>query len=87
VSYFHHLLIWHDPLIRTCRGSFLLVGPMGSHLGTLVQLALHVASIPLHKIDASKKSLFLDGLRSAVRLCGAEGKNLTLFFNVSTLAA
>ena len=62
------------------RGNFVLVGPIGAHLATLCQLALHVADIPIHKVDTAKENTFLDGLRSAVRLTGAEGKTLTLLF-------
>jgi dynein heavy chain len=64
-------------------GNFVLVGPIGSHLGTLCKLALHVANIPIHNIDTKKRNTFFDGLRSAVRLTGAEGKRLTVFLTVS----
>ena len=64
-------------------GNFLLIGPIGAHLTILAKLALHVADIPIHKVDTSKQNTFLDGLRSAVRLSGAEGKMLTLLFTVS----
>ncbi len=60
-----------------------MVGPIGAHLSTLAQLALHVADISIHQMDTSKQNTFLDGLRSAVRLTGAEGKILTLLFTVS----
>lgn len=60
----------------------LLVGAVGSHLTTLCQLALHVADVQTLKIDTSKQSNFFDGLRSAVRLTGSEGKILTLVFTV-----
>lgn len=69
-----------------CSGNFLLIGPIGSHLGTLCKLALHVADIAIHFIDTSKQNTFLDGLRSAVRISGAEGKKLTVFFTVSTFS-
>ena len=35
-------------------------------------------------MDTSKQSNFFDGLRSAVRLSGAENKILTVVFTVST---
>jgi len=63
----------------------LLVGAVGSHLTTLCQLALHVADVQTLKIDTSKQSNFFDGLRSAIRLTGSEGKILTLVFTVSVL--
>ena len=59
------------------------MGPIGSHLGTLCKLALHVADLDVHPIDTSKQNTFFDGLRSAVRMTGSEGKTLTLFFDVS----
>ena len=62
------------------RGNLVLVGPIGAHLAVLVRLALHVADVPIHPVDTSKHSNFLDGLRSAVRLTGAEGKVLSLLF-------
>ena len=66
-------------------GNILMIGPIGAHLGTLARLALHISDIPVHAVDTSKHNTFLDGLRSAVRLTGAEGKVLTLFFTVSVL--
>ena len=63
----------------------LLIGAVGSHLSTLCKLALHVADVPIHKMDTSKRSNFFDGLRSAVRLCGSEGKILSLLFTVSQM--
>ena len=60
-----------------------MIGPIGSHLSTLCRLALHISDIPIHAVDTSKQNTFLDGLRSAVRQTGAEGKALTLFFTVS----
>ena len=60
-----------------------MVGAIGSHLTTLVNLALHVADMPIHPIDTSRPNNFFDGLRSAVRLAGTEGKMLTLVFTVS----
>ena len=65
----------------------LLIGAVGCHLVTLCKLALHVADIPIHKVDATKQSNFFDGLRSAVRLCGSEGKILNVMFTVSYLPA
>ena len=60
----------------------LLIGAVGSHLSRLCRLALHVADIPIHKVDTSKQSNFFDGLRSAIRLSGSEGKIITLLFTV-----
>ena len=71
------------PHLCSFSGNVLLIGPIGSHLSTLSRLALHISDIPIHAVDTSKQNTFLDGLRSAVRLTGAEGKVLTLFFTVS----
>lgn len=55
-------------------GSMLLIGSVGSHLTTLCRLALYLADIDIFKLDTSKTNGFLDGLRSAIRVTGAEGK-------------
>ena len=74
----------HISMLTLCfSGNLLLVGPIGSHLSTLCKLALHVADLDTHTIDSSKQNTFFDGLRSAVRMTGSEGKTLTLFFDVS----
>ena len=65
-----------------CSGNLFMIGAIGSHLTTLVNLALHVADMPIHPMDSSRKNNFFDGLRSAVRLAGTEGKMLTLMFTV-----
>lgn len=73
------------PSSPPCSGSMMLVGAIGSHLTTLVNLALHVADMPIHPMDCTKANTFFDGLRSAVRLSGTEGKMLTLMFTVSSI--
>ncbi|KAL4232681.1 hypothetical protein ACF0H5_007369 [Mactra antiquata] len=75
----HRILSFHH------GGNMLLVGAVGSHLTTLCQLALHVADVQTLKMDTSKQSNFFDGLRSAVRLTGSEGKILTLVFTARDL--
>ncbi|XP_071954985.1 uncharacterized protein [Antedon mediterranea] len=76
----HHVIRMHRILSFHHGGSMLLIGAIGSHLTSLVNMALHVADMPLHPIDTSKNNSFFDGLRSAVRLSGTEGKMLTLMF-------
>ncbi|XP_033113255.1 dynein heavy chain 5, axonemal-like isoform X2 [Anneissia japonica] len=76
----HHVIRMHRILSFHHGGSMLLVGAIGSHLTSLVNMALHVADMPIHPIDTSKNNSFFDGLRSAVRLSGTEGKMLTLRF-------
>ncbi|XP_035829673.1 dynein heavy chain 5, axonemal isoform X2 [Aplysia californica] len=75
----HRILSFHH------GGNLLLVGAVGSHLSTLCRLALHVADVPIHKIDTSKQSNFFDGLRSAIRLSGSEGKVISLMFTARDL--
>ncbi|KAL5009692.1 hypothetical protein ScPMuIL_011997 [Solemya velum] len=75
-----HIVRMHRVLSFHHGGNLLLIGAVGSHLATLCKLALHVADVPIHKVDTSKCSNFFDGLRSAVRLSGSEGKILTVMF-------
>ncbi|KAK3577475.1 hypothetical protein CHS0354_032326 [Potamilus streckersoni] len=75
-----HIVRVHRVLSFHHGGNILLIGAVGSHLTTLCQLSLHVADVPVQKVDTSKQSNFLDGLRSAIRLTGSEGKILTLMF-------
>ncbi|XP_041462850.1 dynein heavy chain 8, axonemal-like [Lytechinus variegatus] len=76
----YHVIRMHRVLSFHHGGSMMLVGAIGSHLTTLVNLALHVADMPIHPMDTTKANTFFDGLRSAVRLSGTEGKMLTLMF-------
>ncbi|XP_052708586.1 uncharacterized protein LOC128183562 isoform X10 [Crassostrea angulata] len=80
-----HVIRMHRVLSFHHGGNMLLIGAVGSHLSTLCKLALHVADVPIHKMDTSKRSNFFDGLRSAVRLCGSEGKILALLFTARDL--
>lgn len=75
-----HVVRMHRILSFHHGGNMLLIGAVGCHLARLCRLALHVADIPIHKMDASKQSNFFDGLRSAIRLSGSEGKIITLLF-------
>lgn len=80
-NYFCSLLF--DLIYLFFRGNMLLVGPLGSHLSNLCRFALHIADIPIHKVDTSKQSSFFDGLRSAIRLSGSEDKVISLLLTVS----
>ncbi|GFN75495.1 dynein beta chain, ciliary [Plakobranchus ocellatus] len=80
-----HVVRMHRILSFYHGGNMLLVGAVGSHLSTLSRLALHVADIPIHKVDTSKQSNFFDGLRSAIRLSGSEGKVISLLFTARDL--
>ena len=51
-----------------------MVGSVGSRLTTLCRLALYVADIENFNLDTTKQNGFLDGLRSAIRVTGAEGR-------------
>ncbi|WAR07684.1 DYHG-like protein [Mya arenaria] len=80
-----HIIRIHRVLSFHHGGNMLIVGAVGCHLTTLCQLALHVADVQTLKMDTSKPSNFFDGLRSAVRLTGSEGKILTLVFTARDL--
>ncbi|KAK6987321.1 dynein heavy chain 5 axonemal, partial [Biomphalaria glabrata] len=80
-----HVVRIHRVLSFHHGGNMLLIGAIGSKLSTLCRLALHVADIPIHKIDTSKQSNFFDGLRSAIRLSGSEGKVIGLLFTARDL--
>lgn len=75
-------LIFHFSLLirgfDISSGSMLLIGSVGCHLTTLCRLALYLADIDIFKLDTSKTNGFLDGLRSAIRVTGAEGRFLFL---------
>ncbi|XP_071801693.1 uncharacterized protein [Asterias amurensis] len=81
----HHVIRIHRVLSFHHGGNLFMIGAIGSHLTTLVNLALHVADMPIHPMDSSRKNNFFDGLRSAVRLAGTEGKMLTLMFTARDL--
>ncbi|XP_067674368.1 uncharacterized protein [Haliotis asinina] len=81
-----HVVRMHRVISFHHGGNLLLIGAVGSHLATLCRLALHVADIPIHKVDTAKQSNFFDGLRSAIRLSGSEGKIITLMFTSRDLA-
>ncbi|XP_006824289.1 dynein axonemal heavy chain 5-like, partial [Saccoglossus kowalevskii] len=75
-----HIIRLHRIISFHHGGNVMLIGTIGSHLATLSKLALHVADMPIHYIDSSKTNTFFDGLRSAIRQTGTEGKMLTLVF-------
>jgi hypothetical protein len=66
-------------------GNVLLVGPIGSQLSDLAALALYMLEYPIHTIDCSYRGSFLDGLRSAVRRAGCDGKTTTIMIKVCLL--
>ena len=63
-------------------GNLLLIGPIGSQLSDLAALALYMLEYPIHTIDCSYRGSFLDGLRSAVRRAGCDGKTTTIIIKV-----
>ncbi|CAH1799095.1 unnamed protein product [Owenia fusiformis] len=80
-----HIIRMHRVLSFHHQGNILLIGALGSKLSTLCKLALHVADCPIHDVDCSKQNTFFDGLRSALRLSGSEGKVKTLLFTARDL--
>lgn len=83
-SAIEHLIRMHRVLSFVKGGHLLLIGAIGTHLSTLCRLALHVADLPILEIDTSRRNSFFDGLRSAVRLAGSEGKVLSVLLTVSS---
>ena len=67
------------------RGNALLIGSIGAHLNSLAALALYMLEYPIHPVDCTYPNTFLDGLRSAVRQAGCDGKTTTVLFTVSIL--
>ena len=61
----------------------MLIGSKGTHLNSLAALALYMLEYPIHPVDCSYPNTFLDGLRSAVRQAGCDGKTTTVLFTVS----
>ena len=61
----------------------MLIGSIGTHLNSLAALALYMLEYPIHLVDCSYPNTFLDGLRSAVRQAGCDGKTTTVLFTVS----
>ena len=66
------------------RGHVLLIGPIGSQLSDLAALVLFMLEYPIDPVDCSYQNTFLDGLRSAVRRAGCDGKTTTLVMTVRT---
>ncbi|MBN3318102.1 DYH6 protein, partial [Atractosteus spatula] len=79
-----HVVRIHRALVYQYSGNLLVVGSPGSHLRTLLKLALFVSHIPLHNLDASQPAQFFSSLKSAVRLT-AEGKTAALLLTAREL--
>lgn len=62
-----------------------MIGSIGTHLNSLAALALYMLEYPIHPVDCTYPNTFLDGLRSAVRQAGCDGKTTTVLFTVSLL--
>lgn len=52
-------------------------------MSALARLALYMLEYSVHPVDCSYANTFLDGVRSAVRQAGCDGKTTTLLFDVS----
>ena len=61
----------------------MLIGSIGTHLNSLAALALYMLEYPIHPVDCTYPNTFLDGLRSAVRQAGCDGKTTAVLFTVS----
>ncbi|XP_077343463.1 dynein axonemal heavy chain 5-like [Lithobates pipiens] len=77
----------HRVLSSEKGGNALLVGCVGSHLSTLVKLALYVADIPLHVVDTSGHNNFIGSLKSAIQISAVEGKPTAILLTADELVA
>ncbi|KAM4694307.1 uncharacterized protein O3C94_004765 [Discoglossus pictus] len=75
----------HRVLSCENSGNLLLVGPVGSHLSTLVKLALYIADIPLHSLDTTGHNNFINSLKSAVQISAVEGKPTAILLTAQDL--
>lgn len=80
-----HVVRLHRILSYKNRGNALLIGSIGTHLNSLAALALYMLEYPIHPVDCSYPNTFLDGLRSAVRQAGCDGKTTTVLFTAPDL--
>ncbi|XP_075124385.1 uncharacterized protein LOC142197756 [Leptodactylus fuscus] len=76
----------HRVLCGENGGNALLVGCVGSHLTTLVKLALYMADIPLHALDISGNNSFMNSLKSAIQISAVEGKPTAILCTEEELA-
>ncbi|XP_063775387.1 uncharacterized protein LOC134910927 [Pseudophryne corroboree] len=67
-------------------GNALLVGCVGSHLSTLVKLALYVANIPLHVVDTSGHNNLINSLKSALQISAVDGRPTAILLTAEELA-
>ncbi|CAH3196290.1 unnamed protein product, partial [Porites evermanni] len=80
-----HVIRLHRILSYKNRGNALLIGSIGTHLNSLAALALYMLEYPIHPVDCTYPNTFLDGLRSAVRQAGCDGKTTTVLFTAPDL--
>ncbi|XP_048577711.1 dynein axonemal heavy chain 8 isoform X3 [Nematostella vectensis] len=81
----YHVIRLHRILSFKNRGNALLVGAIGTHLHSLAHLAMYMLEYPIHPVDCSYPNTFLDGLRSAVRQAGCDGKTTTVVLTAEDL--
>ncbi|XP_031757885.1 dynein gamma chain, flagellar outer arm isoform X2 [Xenopus tropicalis] len=75
----------HRVLSYEHGGNVMLVGAVGSRLSTLVKMALYVADIPLHALDTSSHSNFINSLKSAIHTSAVEGKPTAILLTAQEL--
>eukprot|EP00794_Sanderia_malayensis_P000407 gene407-1042_t len=73
-----HLIRIYRIVCFKSSGNALLIGSIGTHLVSMARLVLYMVNIPIYHIDCTNRSSFFDGLRSAVRTAGCEGKQTAL---------
>ncbi|XP_066569884.1 dynein axonemal heavy chain 8 [Amia ocellicauda] len=80
-----HVVRVHRVLAYRHSGNLVVVGSPGSHLRTLLKLALSVSRIPVIPMDASQPAHFYSSLKSAVRLAASEGRTAAVVLTAREL--
>ncbi|XP_033874385.3 dynein axonemal heavy chain 8-like [Acipenser ruthenus] len=80
-----HVVRIHRVLAYRHSGNLVIVNSPGSHLRTLLKLALYIADIPLQRVDTSQKAHFFNSLKSAVRHAATDRKVAALLLTAREL--
>ncbi|XP_041109797.1 dynein heavy chain 8, axonemal-like [Polyodon spathula] len=80
-----HVVRIHRVLAYRHSGNLMIVNSPGSHLQTLLKLALYITDIPLQRVDTSQKAHFFNSLKSAVRHAATDRKVAALLLTAREL--
>jgi dynein heavy chain len=61
----------------------LLIGNLGTHLTSLVKLAMYIADVHYQHLDCTKPSLFYDSLRAGVQAAGSDNMSVGVILTVT----